>query len=115
MERDPVRAAGATRLFDGDATVTVLHADWTALRDHAPFALLFLDGGGKTDGPDAVAELIAPGGIVVMDDFTPSDGWPPQFRGHPDDLRIAWLTDPRFAAVDVRVSPTESAVLATRL
>ena len=115
VERDPVRAAGAARLFDGDDTVTVLQADWTALRDHAPFALLFLDGGGKTDGPDAVADLIAPGGIVVMDDFTPSDGWPPEFGGRPDDLRIAWLTDPRFAAVDVRVSPTESAVLATRL
>jgi len=95
--------------------VTVLHAEWTALRDYAPFALLFLDGGGKLDGPDAVAELIAPGGIVVMDDFTPSDGWPPEFLGRPDELRVAWLTDPRFTAVDVRVSATESAVLATRL
>jgi predicted O-methyltransferase YrrM len=115
VERDPARAAGAARLFAADPAVTVLHAEWTALRDHAPFALLFLDGGGKRDGPDAVAELIAPGGVVVMDDFTPSDGWPPSFGGRPDALRVAWLTDPRFAAVDVRVSPTESAVLATRL
>lgn len=66
-------------------------------------------------GPDAIAELVAPGGIVVLDDFTPSDGWPPQFNGRPDALRVAWLTDPRFVAVDVRVSPTESAMLATRL
>jgi hypothetical protein len=50
-----------------------------------------------------------------MDDFTPSDGWPPEFLGRPDELRVACLTDPRFTAVDVRVSATESAVLATRL
>ncbi len=107
-------SVGAARLFAADPAVTVLHAEWTVLRDHAPFALLFLDGGGKQDGPDAVAELVAPGGIVVMDDFTPSDGWPPRFAGRPDALRVAWLTDPRFASVEVRVSPTESAILATR-
>jgi predicted O-methyltransferase YrrM len=115
VERDPVRAPRAARLFAGDPGVTVLAGEWTALRDHAPFALFFLDGGGKLDGVDAVADLVAPGGIVVMDDFTPVDGWPPQFDGGPDALRIAWLTDPRFASVEVRVSPTEAAILATRL
>jgi predicted O-methyltransferase YrrM len=114
-ERDPVRAAAAAALFQRDRAVTVLADDWTALRGHAPFGLFFLDGGGKPDGPDAVADLVAPGGIVVMDDFTPSDGWPPEHGGQPDRLRVAWLTDPRFTAAEVRVSATESVILATRL
>jgi predicted O-methyltransferase YrrM len=114
VERDPARAAGAARLFTGDPAVTVMAGEWSALRHHGPFALLFLDGGGKLDGVDAVADLVAAGGLVVMDDFTPADGWPPRFDGRPDALRIAWLTDPRFTAVEVRVSATESAILATR-
>jgi predicted O-methyltransferase YrrM len=115
VERDPARAAGACRLFATDPAVTVVEGEWTALRDHGPFALFFLDGGGKREGVDAVADLVAAGGVVVMDDFTPVDGWPPRYDGRPDDLRIAWLTEPRFAAVEVRVSATESAILATRL
>jgi len=115
VERDPARASGAAWLFAGDPAVTVVAGEWTALREHGSFALFFLDGGGKLDGVDAVNDLVAAGGLVVMDDFTPADGWPPQYDGRPDALRIAWLTDPRFTAVEVRVSPTESAILATRL
>jgi predicted O-methyltransferase YrrM len=114
VERDATRAAAVTEGFAGDPAVTVLTGDWTLLTGYRPFVLLFLDGGGKSDGPDAVADLVAPGGLVVMDDFTPSDGWPPTFQGVPDALRIAWLTDPRFTATDLRVSPTESVLLATR-
>jgi predicted O-methyltransferase YrrM len=114
VECDPVRAAAAARLFRDDDAVTVLAGEWTELRRYRPFALFFLDGGGKLDGPDAVADLIAPGGVVVMDDFTPSEGWPPRYDGRPDALRVAWLTDSRFTAAEVRVSPTESVVLAAR-
>ncbi len=114
VERDGTRAAAVAEAFAGDPAVTVLADDWTALGAYRPLVLLFLDGGGKSDGPDAVADLMAPGGLVVMDDFTPADEWPPLFRGEPDALRIAWLTDPRFTATELRVSPTESALLATR-
>ncbi|GIH18715.1 O-methyltransferase [Rugosimonospora africana] len=114
VEWDSDRAKAVAGMFDGDAAVTVLTGDWTAITEHAPFALLFLDGGGKRDGVDRVADLIAPGGVVVMDDFTPADRWPPHFQGEPDGLRIAWLTDPRFTAVELMTSPTESVIVATR-
>jgi predicted O-methyltransferase YrrM len=92
----------------------VLTDEWTAIASYQPFALLFLDGGGKSDGPDAVADLMAPGGLVVMDDFTPAEDWPPSFQGEPDELRIAWLTEPRFVTAEVWVGPTEAVLLATR-
>lgn len=85
-----------------------------ALAAYAPFGLLFLDGGGKRDGPRAVADLMAPGGIVVLDDFTVCDAWPPTYLGEPDALRVAWLTDPRFAAAEVRTGADQAALIATR-
>ena len=42
---------------------------------------------------DAVADLVEEGGIVVLDDFTPCEVWPPVFHGRVDTLREEWLTD----------------------
>jgi hypothetical protein len=52
--------------------------------------------------------------MIVMDDFTPYDDWPPTYLGEPDALRLAWLTEPRFATAEVRVSATEAVLIATR-
>lgn len=89
VEHDAERALAVAELFAADPAVIVLPDDWTALRAYRPFGLLFVNGGGKPGGPGAVADLMAPGGIVVLDDFTPSDEWPPTYRGEPDGLRIA--------------------------
>jgi len=40
--------------------------------------------------------------------------WPPIFDGRVDTLREEWLSDDRFAAVEVLVAPDASAVLATK-
>lgn len=114
VDNDATRAAAVRQLFAADRAVTVLHDDWAALIRYSPFGLLFVDGGGKRDGPDAVADLVAPGGIVVVDDFTPSDEWPPTYCGQPDSLRVAWLTDPRFVATEVRTEPDHAALICTR-
>lgn len=114
VERDAQRAAAVRRLFADDPAVTVLYDDWRALAAHAPFGLLFLDGGGKAGGPRAVAALVAPGGIVVLDDFAPCDDWPPTYRGEVDALRVAWLSDPRFAVAEVRTRADQAALIATR-
>ena len=63
---------------------------------------------------DAVADLVEPGGIVVLDDFTPCEPWPPIYRGRVDTLREQWLTDDRFTAVEVMIAPDASALIATR-
>ena len=84
----------------------MLAADWSTLHDKGPFSLLFLDSGEPADvGVDAVVDLVEPGGIVVLDDFTPCESWPPIFIGRVDTLREEWLTDERFTAVEVMVAP----------
>ncbi|MGN6333446.1 MAG: O-methyltransferase [Motilibacteraceae bacterium] len=114
VDRDRDRAEGAQRLFAGDDRVQVLIGDWRLLEQHAPFDLFFCDGGGKRDDPDAVVELLAPGGMLVLDDFAPSTSWPPMYEGAVDELRLTYLTHPRLSATQVSAAPDHAVVLGTR-
>ena len=115
VERDTRLADRAAKLFADDPRVEVLTGDWRLLEAHAPFDVFFCDGGGKRDDPERVVELLAPGGVLVMDDFTPALDWPPRFDGRIDELRVFYLSHPRLAATEVLTTATSSAVVATRL
>jgi predicted O-methyltransferase YrrM len=108
-------ADAAAEIFVDDPQVDVRSADWSTLLDQGPYSLLFLDSGEPTEvGVDAVADLVEEGGIVVLDDFTPCEIWPPVTYGRVDTLREQWLTDERFTAVEVMVASDASVVIATR-
>lgn len=114
-ELDAKLAGAAAEIFADDPLVEVLAADWSTLRDKGPYSLLFLD----SDQPnqvsaDAVVDLVEGGGIVVLDDFTPCEQWPPVTYGRVDTLREQWLTDERFTTVEVMVAPDASTLIATR-
>ncbi len=114
-ELDESLAGAAAKIFDDDAKVEVLAANWNVLRDRGPFSLLFLDSGQPGQvSVDAVADLVEDGGIVVLDDFTPCEVWPPITYGRVDTLREEWLTDPRFTAVEVMVASDASTIIATK-
>ena len=114
-ELDADLAGAAAEIFEGDDSVQVLAADWSTLREHGPFALLFLDAREPKDsGADAVADLLEPGGVVVLDDFTPCESWPPVYAGRVDTLREGWLTDERFTTVEVMVAPDTSVLVAAK-
>lgn len=114
-EHDPSLVEAVRSIFSGDDAVTVLEGDWTVVSERAPFSLLFLDvREAKQAGPDAVADLVEPGGLVVLDDFTPSTTWPPTYAGKVDRPRLDWLTDDRFAAVDIMVTSDASVLIAAR-
>ena len=114
-ELDADLATAAQDIFVDDPQVEVVAADWATLFDKGPFSLLFLDSGTPSAvGVDSIVDLIEPGGIVVLDDFTPCESWPPIFMGRVDTLRESWLTDERFTAVEVMIAPDASAVIATR-
>ena len=118
VERDADRAARAAALFDGRPEVEVLSGDWCSLREYGPFDLLVLDGGGQGKG-EAAAEAadpagwLRPGGLLVMDDFSPLTQWPPLFQGRVDDARVHWLTHPSLRATQINVTPEASTLLAT--
>ncbi len=114
-ELDPSLAGKAAEIFEGDSQVEVDAADWSTLRDRGPFSLLFLDAKEpKNSGPDTVVDLVEPGGIVVLDDFTPCASWPPVFEGRVDVLREQWLTDERFTTVEVMVASDAAVLIATK-
>ncbi len=116
-ELDPSLARAATEIFEDDPLVEVVAADWSTLLHRGPFSLLFLDaaeGSAGDVGVDAVADLVEPGGVVVLDDFTPCESWPPVTHGRVDVLREQWLTDERFTTVEVMVAPDAATLIATR-
>lgn len=114
-ERDERLAGAAQEIFADDPQVEVLAADWSMLLHKGPYSLLFLDASSPEHANvDAVADLVEPGGIVVLDDFTPCESWPPISAGRVDVLRETWLSDERFVAVEVMVAPDAATIIATR-
>jgi hypothetical protein len=98
--------------------VSVLTGDWSELLDQGPFDMLVLDGGGsgKTldDGRVEPREVLRPGGSLVIDDWTPWEGWPPSEAGEFAHSRLHWLEHPDLLASEVRLSPTLSTIVAMR-
>ena len=141
VERDPDRARIAAEVFEGCDNVEVVHGDWSRIEDYGPFDLLVLDGGGQgktktgtgtgtgtgneTGGADDAdrahcdtadpARLLAPGGVVVIDDFTPVTAWPPRLGGEIDLPRVHWLEHPALHATELRLAPDLSAIVGTYL
>lgn len=94
-ELEPAQARAATALFADDPDVHVLEGDWRdVLPSHAPFDLLFVDGGHAKDDPEAVLGLAAPSATLVMDDF--SADWVGR-----DPRRERWLGHPRVTTIEV--------------
>lgn len=114
VERDDELARRAAGVFADDDRVSVLTGDWRLLERYAPFDVFFCDGGGKRNDPESVVELLAPGGLLILDDFTPSPHWPPRFGGEVDELRLFYLTHPALDATEVLTTPATSAVVAAR-
>jgi predicted O-methyltransferase YrrM len=114
-ELDPKLATAAAEIFKHDDRVEVLEADWSTLHERGPYSLIFLDSGDPASvRAEALVDLLEPGGIVVLDDFTPCGVWPPISYGRVDTLREEWLTDERFTAVEVMIATDASALIAVR-
>ncbi|MYW03844.1 class I SAM-dependent methyltransferase [Streptomyces sp. SID3343] len=114
VERDEDLARRAAGVFADDDRVDVLTGDWRLLEQYAPFDVFFCDGGGKRDDPERVVELLAPGGLLILDDFTPSPHWPPRFGGKVDELRLFYLTHPALNATEVLTTPLAATIVAAR-
>ncbi|CAN5263644.1 class I SAM-dependent methyltransferase [soil metagenome] len=113
-ELDPALAEVVQELFIDTDNVEVTSGDWSTLEKYAPFSLLFVDVRDVKQSVDIVADLMEPGGIAVLDDFTPSATWPPIFQGRVDVVREQWLIDERFAAVELMIADDASVIIATR-
>ncbi len=113
-ELDSVLAEEVQSLFADVENVEIISGDWSTLGEYAPFSLLFVDVREVMANIDALADLIEPGGMAVLDDFVPSSHWPPIVNGHVDTIREQWLQDDRFVAVELLIDADASLLIATR-
>ncbi len=112
VEREPARATAAGDLFADDERVTVLSGGWELIAEYAPFDLLFVDAAlPKHQHPEQVLPLLAPGGMVILDDLTPL---PVGIETY-DPLRSFWYGLVGWSVAEVQLSPREAMLLAVRL
>lgn len=114
VEHDHELAEDVRQLFADIPRIEVREGDWSSLSDLAPFSMLFIDVKEVKEDVDLVADLLEPGGIVVLDEFEPSPVWPPIVDGVVDAVREQWLTDERFTAVEMLIDADASLVIAVR-
>jgi predicted kinase len=106
-------------LFASMPQVLVMHGDW---RDDflsmAPFDLLFADGGGIGSSGETrwqqVADLVRPGGMLVIDVLTQESLWPDEWRGQSDPKRELAFNSGWFISCEVRTTDETSAFLMVR-
>jgi len=104
IEVDAQRANAAADLFADDGRVTVLHGDALELAAHAPFDLVYCDAGpGKIDHQDVTVSMTRPGGLILLDDLSPTR----------TDLEW-WLHSPEVIPATIWVTPELGAILAVR-
>jgi predicted O-methyltransferase YrrM len=116
VELDDTRARAVQALFADDERVTVVPGDANdVIPDHAPFDLLFVDGGIRST--DDLVELVRVGGQLVVDDVSPTrrlDAASP-FQSN-DPKRALFFGSPRLQSVEIVLPDLENAAfVGTRL
>lgn len=118
VELDPERASIASRVLAGRGDVTVLIGDWRVAEAFGPFDMLFSDGGPKRepDAPTLLKPLLRPGGLLLLDDYTPESAWTPEQRAlwRNDSSRTAWLESLDWSASELQVAADMAVILAVR-
>jgi predicted O-methyltransferase YrrM len=112
VESDAGRAALAAERLRSFRNVELLVGLWEELLPkRAPFELVFHDAGNFKRAPDTfgerVVELLAPGGLLVLDDLTPG-------RPGPDLLRDWVRAHSELEAAEILTTPASSAVVIAR-
>lgn len=81
-----------------------------------PFRFVSVDAKpAKLAGVDRIVNATEVGGLICLDDFTPLEFWPEDWKGKPDRVREAWLHHQKLAAVGLRTSLKASVLLARRI
>jgi len=123
VEADAERAMAARDLFRDQPNATVVHGDWSTMLAYGPFNLLFIDAGPAKAPPiespnaapastEMILQALCPGGIIVLDDLSPEQNWPEEWRNQPDPVRKFWLNDTRLHATEILTTPRTTAIIA---
>ncbi|MFJ5229452.1 O-methyltransferase [Kitasatospora sp. NPDC088391] len=116
VELDPAPAAVAARVLGADPRLELVVGDGAELIDRLAgqrFDLVFADTWpGKFHHLDQALDLLAPGGLYLVDDLFPQPTWPADHAGAVAELRERLHADPRLHTVELDCST--GLLLATR-
>lgn len=116
IELDAGRVDLVREIFAGCGNVQFLCGDWKQILTHAPFDLVFVDAKpAKYEEADVLIKAMGPNGVIVLDDFTPVEHWPEEWREKPDVVRDKWLNDERLLCMEIRTSERNSVLIARRV
>lgn len=92
--------------------------DWKEViaKEKGPFQFIFADAAAaKTIEGELLFDTLDIGGMLFMDDFTPEEHFPDEWKGKPDKVREYWLNHSGLIATEIYLTPTSSAILATKI
>ena len=90
--------------------------DWKEVIEKGPFQFIFADAAvAKTIEGELLFNTLNIGGMLFMDDFTPEEHFPEEWKGKPDKVREYWLNHNGLLATEIYLTPTSSAILATKI
>lgn len=116
VDTNPELTLAVSSLFSEWPTVEVRTGDWRDPLASAPFDMIFVDvAEAKASGIDDILDALANGGLVLIDDLTPMELWPAEWRGRPDPIRETWLNHPRLDSVELRVAEDHAVILARNI
>ncbi|MEH7237668.1 O-methyltransferase [Bacillus sp. JJ1562] len=90
--------------------------DWKDVITKGPFQFIFADAAAaKTIEGELLLKTLNVGGMLFMDDFTPEEHFPEEWKGKPDKVREYWLNHNGLQATEIYLTPTASVILATKV
>ena len=116
VENDPERATKAAELLRQDERARVRAGDWADALSDGPFDLIFSDcapAKQETAHLDHLVDALRPGGLLVVDNFSPPMYLPDRLHGG-DAERDTLFAHPRLACSEIQVRRKERVILATR-
>lgn len=95
--------------------VEFLYGDWKEVISKAPFQFIFADvAATKTFEGELLFDTLDTRGMLLMDDFTPEEYWPKEWKGKPVAVREFWLNHKELIATEIYLTPKTTAILAIK-
>ncbi|KOP67374.1 hypothetical protein AMS62_20600 [Bacillus sp. FJAT-18019] len=98
------------------SNVDFIVEDWKEMINKGPFDFVFADtADAKSTYAQELFKLLRVGGVLIMDDLTPEEYWPAEWRGKRDVVREYWLNHPKIAATEILLTPQQAVIIASKL
>ncbi|KGR78041.1 O-methyltransferase [Ureibacillus manganicus] len=96
--------------------VEFVYGDWKDVIPKGPFQFIFADAqAAKVTEAQVLIDTLNVGGMIFMDDFTPEEHFPDEWKGKPDKVREFWLNHQELIVTEIYLTPKTSAILATKI